>query len=122
MNEEVKKMLQNKRPVAAGGDSVEVVEEEGFMASYPHLWRYLTQTRWEDGTARQPSSLSIFSQHGKWTIMLAEKNWGLILFATADRLEGLWEALDARLADPRADWREDRKSADAKAKRVQRPS
>jgi hypothetical protein len=122
LDTEVKKMLQNQRPRAVGGESVEVVADEDFMGLYPHLWTYLTQMTWEDGTARLPSPVTIFVQHGKWTACLTEKNWGLILFATADRVEGLWEALDARLGDPKADWRADRKVPGQQAKRVQKPS
>lgn len=115
-------MLQNKRPVSTGEDGPALAAPEDYTELFPQLWNYLTQTRWDDGTPRQPSSVSIFLQHGKWTACLIEKNWGLILFATADRLEGIWEALDARLSDPKADWRVDRKQPGQQAKRVQRPS
>lgn len=115
-------MLQNRPPAHAGGGNVEVVADEDFMGLYPLVWQYLTQPTWPDGTPRQPSTVATFTQHGRWTICLTEKNWGLILFATADRIEGLWEALDARLSDPKADWRQDRKSAGQQARRIQRPS
>ena len=122
LDEEVKKMLQNKPPRRVGEDSPPVAVDEDFMGLYPKLWTFLTSTQWEDGTSRQPSTVSIFMQGGRWTICLTEKNWDLILFATADRLEGVWEALDARLSDPKADWRENRSKAGDRAKRVQRPS
>lgn len=115
-------MLQNKPPAHVGADGPALAAPEDFTDLFPHLWSFMTQTRWEDGTARLPSTVSVFLQHGKWTACLTEKNWGLILFATADRLEGLWEALDARLAEPKADWRQDRKVAGQQAKRVHRPT
>jgi len=115
-------MLKNQRPAAVGGDTVEAAEDEDFIGLYPTLWKYLTSTRWDDGEARLVSSVSYFLQHGKWTACLVEKNWGLILFATADRWDDLREALDARLADPKADWRQDRKAAGQQAKRVQKPT
>ena len=119
---EVKKMLQNRRPISVGEDGPQVAVDEDFMGLYPHLWTFMTQARWEDGTPRLPSPVSIFMQHGKWTACLTEKNWGLILFATADRLEGIWEALDARLSDPKADWRQDRKASGQQARRVHKPT
>ena len=122
LDREVFKMLENKRPAHAGEDGVASAVEEEFTVVYPKVWLYLTQTRFDDGTPRQPSGVSIFMQHGKWTTCLVEKNWGLILFATSERLDGIWEALEARLADPKADWRVDRKAAGQQAKRVQRPS
>jgi hypothetical protein len=122
LDREVFKMLQNKRPAAVGGDSVEAAEDADFMGLYPTLWMFLTSTKWADGEPRQVSSVSFFLQHGKWTACLVEKNWGMILFATADRWEDLRESLDARLSDPKADWRLDRKTAGAQARRVQRPS
>ena len=122
LNQEVLKMLQNKPPRRVGEDSPPVAVDEDFMGLYPKLWTFLTSTQWEDGTSRQPSTVSIFMQGGRWTICLTEKNWDLILFATADRLEGVWEAIDARLSDPKADWRENRSKAGDRAKRVQRPS
>jgi hypothetical protein len=122
LDREVVKMLANKRPAAVGGDSVEAAEDADFVGLYPTLWKYLTSVRWDDGEPRQVSSVSYFLQHGKWTACLVEKNWGLILFATADRWDDLREALDARLSDPKADWRQDRKAAGQQAKRVQKPS
>ena len=122
LDREVFKMLQNKRPAAVGGDSVEAAEDADFMGLYPMLWMFLTSTKWADGEARQVSSVSYWLQHGKWTACIVEKNWGMILFATADKWEDLREALDARLSDPKADWRLDRKTAGQQAKRVQRPS
>lgn len=115
-------MLRNQRPAGVGEDGPAVAADEDFTGLYPQLWAFLTQTRWEDGTPRLPSTVSIFLQHGKWTACLTEKNWGYILFATAERLEAIWEALDARLSDPKADWRQDRKAAGQQAKRVQRPT
>ena len=115
-------MLQNKPPRGGGGDGVAVAEDGDFMGLYPTLWKFLTTLQWDDGSPRQPSTVSIFMQGGRWTACLTEKNWDLILFATADRVEGLWEALDGRLADPAADWRVNRRGPGDKAKRVQRPT
>lgn len=115
-------MLQNKPPASIGADGPALAAPEDYTELFPHLWTYLTQTKWDDGTPRLPSPVSIFLQHGKFTACLTEKNWGLILFATADRLCDIWEALDAKLGDPKADWRQDRKTAGQQAKRVQRPT
>jgi len=122
LNVEVFRMLQNKPPRGGGGDGVAVAEDGDFMGLYPTLWKFLTTLQWDDGSPRQPATVSIFMQAGRWTACLTEKNWDLILFATAERLEGLWEALDGRLADPAADWRVNRRGPGDKAKRVQRPS
>jgi len=115
-------MLKNRAPAHVSADRPADAVPEGFTEAYPVLWEYLTQTSYGKDGPRIPSSVSVFMQAGKWTACLTEKNWGLILFATADRLEQLPEALNARLADPRADWRQDRKQASDKAKRVQKPT
>ena len=122
LDEEVKKMLQNKPPKHASEGGVPVAVDEDFMGLYPSLWSHLTQTTWDDGTPRLTSAVTLFMQAGRFTACVVEKNWDLILFATADKLEGIWEAVDARLSDPKADWRANRRGPGDKAKRVQRPT
>lgn len=122
LDREVHRMLQNKPPRRGGEDTEADAAPEAITELFPQLWAFLTSTKWEDGTPRQPSTVSIFMQAGRWTACLTEKNWDLILFATSDRLEDVWESLDARLSDPKADWRQNRRLAGQTAKRVQRPS
>jgi K+-transporting ATPase A subunit len=90
--------------------------------AHPTLWSYLTQWSWEDGSPRQTCSLLMFVADFTLKAMLRDPNTGLCLWVTAETMHELYEALEAKLCDPRADWRVDRKSPGQQAKRVRKPS
>jgi len=94
-----------------------VLTDPGFAKKHPLLWSYLTQTAWEDGTARLTSSLLIFSDDGTLKGMLRDREAGLCLWVAGATFGGLLEALEGSLGDPRADWRQDRQQAGQTAKR-----
>jgi len=100
--------------------SAAVLDEAEWAQRWPLLLAYMTQDRWEDGTARATSSLLLFKQDGIIKVMLRDKDTGLCLWAAGNGLFASLNAVEGLLCDPKADWRQDRQEAGQKAKRVQR--
>jgi len=117
---EVMKMLQkpsNRNVAGAAGHQVEPCE---LALNTPTLYEYLTQTAWEDGTAREPSGLLIFYQDGFLKAMLRDRDSGLCLWVTAKSLTALFATLEAGLLDPDAVWKMDRQQPGQTARRVKK--
>lgn len=87
---------------------------------FPTLWDHLTQTRWEDGTARIPSTLMIFVADGMVKVMLRDRAEGLCLWVSAPNLASVWDAIELSLSDPSVEWRMDRQMEGQKASRVKK--
>ena len=82
------------------------VSDPRMMASLPHLVEYLTCDKWEDGTARQVSSITIFVDEGMLKASLNDKELQRSLFRTSNDLLSLFEALEAAVGQgDAADWR-----------------
>lgn len=94
-----------KAPVG-GGDAggVDVV----LAKECPTLACYLGSDTWPDGEVRQRSTLIVFFEEGSYKACLSDKDTNMTLWAAAKTLEGLPEALEARLTDDSPDWRKQR--------------
>lgn len=103
-----------------GGASGSLIEPDDFSARYPVLWSHLTQVAWEDGQARETSNLLVFCQDGMLKAMLRDREHGLCFWTAAGSLGRLFEALEAGLCDPQAEWRVDRQREGQAAKRVRK--
>jgi len=117
---EVMTMLKkpsNRNVAGAGGSAVEVCE---LALQVPTLYEYLTQTAWDDGTARETAGLLVFFQDGMLKGMLRDKDSGLCLWVAARSLSALLATLEAALLDPAAEWRVDRQVPGQAARRVKK--
>mgnify|MGYP006969506679 CR=1 FL=1 len=76
-----------------------------FREAYPALSEYLTCCQHEDGSPREPSSLSIFAEHGSFKACLNDRDTGEVAFFTADCALDLFEIVEAGLVGHTADWR-----------------
>lgn len=102
------------------GSGPRPLTDPGFAGPYPLLWSFLTQNKWEDGSARQTSSVLMFSDDGVLKLMLRDRDAGLCLWVAAGTVMGLFDAVEAALGDPRADWRQDRVKPGDQASRVRK--
>jgi hypothetical protein len=120
LSREVEVLLQKKaeRRVSdpAGGGFVDAA----FTASYPTLWMYLTQRRWDDGSERRTSTLTIFADGVAAKCLLKDRDAGLCLWVASESVLTLFEVLEAALCDGETEWRVDRQLPDQKASRVKR--
>lgn len=74
---------------------------------WPFLVEYLTTLVYDDGTARQPSSLVIVADASNWRGCVTDKDNDRTLWRTAASLEGLLLELEEALAkDDPSSWRQ----------------
>jgi len=103
-----------------GGAGGSLIEPDEMSARYPVLWSHLTQIAWEDGQVRETSNLLVFQQDGMLKAMLRDREHGLCFWTAAGSLSALFDALEAGLCDPQAEWRVDRQKEGQQAKRVRK--
>lgn len=109
-------MLQRAtRPKTEGG--VTCVQDADLAKKCPALAAHLCQTTWEDGEARQTSTLSIFTGDGCFKACLRDRELGLCLWVAAKCYAALPLALEAALTDPNTVWRVDRQTPGVQASR-----
>ncbi len=118
--DEVLKMLQKGDSRKVSGQSASSLDGGEWAGSFPGLWSHMTQVRWEDGSARQPSSLLIFEQDGMLKAMLRDKSAGLCLWVAARSVPDIFCALEGGIMDADTEWRQDRTETGQSAKRTKR--
>lgn len=96
----LKKVTTPAASAAASGPGVED------RAAFPLLLEYLAETKYPDGTAREPSALIIVADVSGWRGCVSDKDNGRTLWKTATTVEGLLLALEEALAvDDPSLWR-----------------
>jgi hypothetical protein len=118
----VYRMLKKQADRKVAGAAADVKVDPRAKQQFPNLWDHLTQKRWDDGSARQTSSLLLFEQDGVFKAMLRDREAALCLWVAAQGFFAVFEALEAALCDPAAEWRVDRQQEGQQAKRVRRAS
>lgn len=102
----IKRSLVMQRPVESKNSLNAAPAVDGkFSKMYPMLWEYITTERWEDGEAREPSSLSIFCEGGILKGSLADRDQKRSVYVSAGSVEGVIHALEKALASGAVDWR-----------------
>jgi len=71
----------------------------------PRICEYLSTTAWDDGTPREPSTLTIKAQDGQILCALNDKDASRTLYATADTVMGGLKSLEKHLEANTGDWR-----------------
>jgi len=79
--------------------------DEGFAKKYPTILEYLTTTKWDDGTAREASKLSLFIEDGVFKVAVNDVDLKRSLYTSGETLEGALRATEKALQMPEADWR-----------------
>lgn len=79
------------------------------VSSCPALHEFLTLSFLPDGKVRQTATLSVFVEGSLWKAVLNERQNNLVLWATAESLQGLWAELELRLTAEVVDWRPGRR-------------
>lgn len=86
------------------------VEDDGFGEQYPGLFEILSRQRYE-GKIRKTGKLLLFTDCGKASLCITDKQEGLVAFYKSggflEALEGLERALQAGTVDWRPDKRRD---------------
>jgi len=71
----------------------------------PTLHQFLSDERWDDGSARVPGTLLLFCECGRYKACLNDRDGGRSVFVSADAVEAILDALEAGLQDDSLPWR-----------------
>lgn len=81
------------------------LNDEGFVKKYPLIYEHLTEVKWDDGTAREPSTMSIFVEEGRFKAALNDKATRRSLYVSGERFQDALGALEKALGSQTPDWR-----------------
>jgi hypothetical protein len=98
----------DKSKVSDGAGSRGGCPDERFASEYPSVTEFLTLDKYDDGTARKRSSISLFVEQGVVKLALYDKDGERSLFTSAESLPGALSNLEAALnskAPPWVGWR-----------------
>lgn len=88
---------------AAGGDLV--AEQCAIMARYARLWEFLTQSTFDDGSARVLPTLTLFCEGRMLKACCNDRAEGVVAFVTGASLTSILEALEEGISGDCLDWR-----------------
>jgi hypothetical protein len=79
--------------------------DDVWLGTYPTIGEYLSTDSWDDGSVREPSSLSISLRDGQTLLALNDKSMRRSIYTQADTLEDALGLLEAALAGGKCTWR-----------------
>lgn len=96
-----------KKPTAGKGKTGQAgsCPDAKLMKAYPTLVEYLVTVKWDDGSARERSTVTLFIEDGSVKLALNDRDLSRSLYVTADSLDEALGALEEALKDDSADWR-----------------
>lgn len=69
------------------------------------LVAHLIETEWDDGEARQTSTLLLFAEEGRWKGMINDRDAGAVAFVSGDCLRAVLASIEKGLDGGNLDWR-----------------
>jgi hypothetical protein len=85
--------------------------DEEFSRLFPNLWAMMSETQWDDGSPRVPSTMYWYMEDGAWVLVFNDKDMRLVSFRRGDTFNDVLLALECALREDRVDWRRDKKDA-----------
>jgi len=80
-------------------------DDEAFKGDFPNLYEYLTLTRWQDGSIRQTSTLTIFIDNRALKIVINDRDNQRSAFFNARTWGECLVKLETALSDDTVDWK-----------------
>lgn len=94
---------------ASAGVAVRPLSPPPWLEGRDALWEFLTLSRWDATTKREPGTLLIFADATGLKVMLNDKDVPRVAFAVLNAEEDVWEQLDRMLLSTQTDWRDSKK-------------
>lgn len=97
-----------KRPegkVAGGKAGGGVCSDEGFLKKYPTIVTHLSDDKYDDGGARELSTLAVSIREGQIAIALNDKDLKQSMYTMAETLTEALKLLEGALAAGNGEWR-----------------
>lgn len=79
--------------------------DEAFAKKFPTLLEFLTTAEWEDGTARETSTLTVFIEDGAFKVAVNDRDLKQSIYLTGKTLQDALGAAERALGGGTADWR-----------------
>ena len=117
----VRSVLKKSAARTVEGECQAEPEGGDFLLMYPTLWTHLVQAKWDDGSPRKPSSITIFSDGPVMKCVLKDKETSTCLWLACPSMDGLFVLVEAALNDPATVWRLDRNDSGGRSTRVKPP-
>lgn len=86
------------------------LEECSFQSDYPGLWEFLARQKYK-GDSRQTGKLVIFTESGKATVCLIDRQTGQVAFFTHEALDEALLGVEKALQGGTLDWRKDKRAS-----------
>lgn len=80
-------------------------QDKEFSADYPFLYAFLSENLWDDGTPREPGTLTLFTNDKVLKAVLNDRAANRSAFITAPTLTLLFDAMDGGLEADALEWR-----------------
>jgi hypothetical protein len=87
---------------------VEALVDTAFLNAFPDLHDHMTQVRWEDGSLRNTSSVTLFIEGAQWKACLNDRDAGLVAFVAGRSFNDVLRALNDGIKGDTLDWRPSR--------------
>ena len=96
-----------RKPVktADPGTPLALMPDDEFAAQYPTVTEYLSTVKYDDGSPRSPSALSLFLEDGMCKLALNDKDCKRSLYVASDTFVGALALMESALAAPNPPWR-----------------
>lgn len=83
--------------------------ECSFQGDYPGIWEFLARQRYK-GENRQTGKLVLFTEPGKATVCLIDRQTGQVSFFTSEALDEAFLGCEKALQSGNLDWRKDKRA------------
>ena len=101
-----RRMKRPDTPLPQGGGSHGTPGDPRFKEDYPTLWEMLTCVRWEDGAARETSTLMVFVEGSMWKVQLRDRALQRALWRSGDSLDDCLIEIEGAVSQQSCgDWR-----------------
>lgn len=98
-------MLKKPEPGRHYGPPKKLLDDPEMRNSFPTLFLYLTQSRWDSGDARLTSTLTVFTDGECLTVILNDRHNNRSLFANESSLYSAMAAIEDHLLHDTGDWK-----------------
>lgn len=91
--------------VGVSGEATASLEEDKWLGKFKCVCEYLTTTKWDDGSPREPSAISVSVSDGALTIALNDKDLKQSIYTSAGTLQEALKLMEDSLASSKVTWR-----------------
>jgi hypothetical protein len=101
--------LKKPGPAGANGSAgLPVNSQSMYLGPCSTLLEFLSSVLWEDGSKREPGTLTLTVTAGRWSLRVKDPNGKRYAYLTGDTVDSCLESVEKGLQSDQLDWREDK--------------